>query len=83
MRDVYDIYRKKARLKSINKEYQDQTQWKIKQKLMIDETSWDDTELDGHQTFKTKTHIKYKILINIWSSTNIVYNLRFLYTYIL
>lgn len=57
MRNMYDVYEKKARLKSINKEYQDKIQRKKKRKLMNDETSRSDTELDGHQTFKIKTFL--------------------------
>lgn len=57
MRDMYDNYVKKARLKSKNIEYQDRIQRKKKRKLMNDETNQSDTELDGYKTFKIKSFL--------------------------
>lgn len=55
--------KKKAKLKSKNKDYQDRIQRKKKWKWINDETTHGKSELDGHQTFKIKIYIFFILLI--------------------
>lgn len=61
MRDMYDVYETKAKLKTKNKEYQDRIQREKKLELMNGETSQGGTKLDGRQTFKIKIFWKLSI----------------------
>lgn len=65
MRNMYDVYEIKVKLKTENKEYHNGIRRGKKRNLMNNETSRGDIELGNYKTFTIKTFLIIIYIVNV------------------